>query len=200
MKCPNCGLENPPSAGKCDCGYNFKTGYRMLPDQSAQPSQKKLPTSVIVIAVVIVLFLLLIVSQVGQKNAPDIGSSEKAYHESQPIEVTLAKLQDGLGTSEKDPLVGRFTMLLDTLDPKFVEDRKAIADMTVKAQQMLKAKGISERLDRIMEGMNTAMYSTIQNQKYAEYISAYLTLRENGQSHDSAVNGLKALIRSLGAK
>ena len=23
MKCPNCGLENPDSAIKCDCGYNF---------------------------------------------------------------------------------------------------------------------------------------------------------------------------------
>lgn len=23
MKCPNCGLLNPPSALRCDCGYNF---------------------------------------------------------------------------------------------------------------------------------------------------------------------------------
>jgi len=23
MKCPECGLENPPSAGRCDCGYDF---------------------------------------------------------------------------------------------------------------------------------------------------------------------------------
>ena len=23
MKCPNCGLENPESALRCDCGYNF---------------------------------------------------------------------------------------------------------------------------------------------------------------------------------
>ena len=23
MKCPNCGLENPDSTLKCDCGYNF---------------------------------------------------------------------------------------------------------------------------------------------------------------------------------
>jgi len=24
MDCPNCGLANPPNAGKCDCGYNFE--------------------------------------------------------------------------------------------------------------------------------------------------------------------------------
>jgi hypothetical protein len=25
MKCPNCSLENHPSAMLCDCGYNFET-------------------------------------------------------------------------------------------------------------------------------------------------------------------------------
>ena len=26
MKCSNCGLENPPSALRCDCGFNFDKG------------------------------------------------------------------------------------------------------------------------------------------------------------------------------
>jgi len=26
MKCPNCGLHNPPSAMRCDCGHDFETG------------------------------------------------------------------------------------------------------------------------------------------------------------------------------
>jgi hypothetical protein len=26
MKCPNCELENPPEALRCDCGYNFPSG------------------------------------------------------------------------------------------------------------------------------------------------------------------------------
>jgi hypothetical protein len=117
-----------------------------------------------------------------------------------PIEVILAQLQKGIGTSESDPLVKRFRMLLDNLDPKFVEDRKAIADLTVKAQQLLKENAINEPLDRIMEGVNTAMYAKVANQNYAEYAAAYLTLRQQGQSHDAAVNGLKALIQSLGVK
>jgi hypothetical protein len=28
VQCPACGLENPPSAIQCDCGYNFETGIR----------------------------------------------------------------------------------------------------------------------------------------------------------------------------
>lgn len=26
MKCPNCGLENPDTALRCDCGYDFASG------------------------------------------------------------------------------------------------------------------------------------------------------------------------------
>jgi hypothetical protein len=25
MTCPVCGLLNPPAAGKCDCGFDFRT-------------------------------------------------------------------------------------------------------------------------------------------------------------------------------
>jgi uncharacterized RDD family membrane protein YckC len=25
MQCPKCGLLNPPTAGRCDCGYDFET-------------------------------------------------------------------------------------------------------------------------------------------------------------------------------
>jgi uncharacterized RDD family membrane protein YckC len=37
MKCPSCGLENPPTAQICDCGYNFEThvlGKPILPPTS----------------------------------------------------------------------------------------------------------------------------------------------------------------------
>jgi hypothetical protein len=26
MDCPKCNLVNPPTAERCDCGYDFKTG------------------------------------------------------------------------------------------------------------------------------------------------------------------------------
>jgi len=44
MKCPNCGLENPPEASKCDCGYDFVTGTikePLLPQENILPPNKE---------------------------------------------------------------------------------------------------------------------------------------------------------------
>jgi hypothetical protein len=42
MKCPNCKLENPPTALRCDCGYDFPSGIQkqsyILPQQSVTPA------------------------------------------------------------------------------------------------------------------------------------------------------------------
>jgi hypothetical protein len=35
MTCPSCGLENPPSSDRCDCGYAFTKEGRVLPPRPA---------------------------------------------------------------------------------------------------------------------------------------------------------------------
>src|SRR2546426_6943488 len=47
MKCPNCKLINPPSAIRCDCGYDFPTGsmktsylLRNLKEEKAQTESR----------------------------------------------------------------------------------------------------------------------------------------------------------------
>ncbi len=44
MKCPKCGLFNPPSAIRCDCGYDFKS-TRMeksfLTDDQQEQAEKR---------------------------------------------------------------------------------------------------------------------------------------------------------------
>ena len=37
MRCPNCGLVNPDSAQRCDCGYDFPSGTLKAPDPGAAP-------------------------------------------------------------------------------------------------------------------------------------------------------------------
>ena len=33
MKCPNCKLENPPTALRCDCGYDFPSATAATADR-----------------------------------------------------------------------------------------------------------------------------------------------------------------------
>jgi uncharacterized RDD family membrane protein YckC len=43
MKCPNCKLENPPGAERCDCGYDFISGNMKesyLGEQGPSPAEK----------------------------------------------------------------------------------------------------------------------------------------------------------------
>jgi hypothetical protein len=39
MKCPSCGLENPPSAQYCDCGHEFIPGTKPADWTPAQVSE-----------------------------------------------------------------------------------------------------------------------------------------------------------------
>jgi hypothetical protein len=105
---------------------------------------------------------------------------------------------DGDGTEEIK--VNRFRSLLSQLDDTYVENKKQISDMTVRGKEILKKEGVTESLLNIMEGMNKIFPSKIENQKYAEYIAAYLTLRKKGQSHQEAVDGLTDLIAAITAQ
>ena len=71
--------------------------------------------------------------------------------------------------------------------------------MTVKAQELMKEEGVVESLLSIMEGINQIFPAKVENQEYKQYVAAYITLRSQGQSHDQAVSGLRALIGSHGS-
>lgn len=116
----------------------------------------------------------------------------------EPIEYKLAVINAG-GYVPKDHItVARFRSLLRQLSKTYVENRQQIADMTVMAQKMLRKEGLEESLLNIMEGLNQLFPTPVKNQKYAEYAVAYVTLREKGQSHSQAIQGLIAILESLG--
>ena len=114
------------------------------------------------------------------------------------LEYKLAVLDAGRSVPKDHITVARFRSLLKQLSDTYVENRMEIADATVTAQNLLRKDGIKESLLDIMEGMNQLFSKPIKNQKYIEYAAAYVTLRENGQSHSEAIRGLKALLKSMG--
>lgn len=127
-------------------------------------------------------------------------SAPLAAHASEPLEYQLATLNAG-GYVPKDHItVARFRSLLTQLSATYVENKQQIADMSFTAQQQMRKDGINESLLNIMEGMNQLFTVRIENQKYAEYAAAYVTLRNSGQSHAQALGGLKALLQRLGVR
>lgn len=116
----------------------------------------------------------------------------------EPIEYQLATLNAQGYVSRDHITVARFRSLLSQLSSTYIEGQQQIADLSVKAQQLMKNDGVDESLLNIMEGLNQLFSTKIENQKYAEYAAAYVTLRSKGQSHSQAIGGLKALLRRMG--
>jgi tetratricopeptide (TPR) repeat protein len=92
------------------------------------------------------------------------------------IAFKLASIDKGKIINRDDVTVNRFRYLLKTLDSKTSETKVQIADMTVKAQQILRDEyGKEVSLLFLMENVNDAIPSGA-NVKYAEIISAYILL------------------------
>ncbi len=119
---------------------------------------------------------------------------------SESLEYQLATINASGYVSKDHITVARFRSLLNQLSVTFVEDKQQIADMSVSAQNLLKKEGIQESLINIMEGMNQLFSIKIENQKYAEYTAAYVTLRGQGQSHAVAIDGLQEFFRAFGVR
>jgi len=137
-------------------------------------------------------------ASIARKAITDLRTQEQRTRINKvSIERQLASIDAGRVVSENDLSVSRFRSLLDQLSQRFVENKQQVADMTVAMQDTLENKGISEKLLNIMKGMNRFAAVIPDNQKYAEWVAAYVTLRDSGQSHQEAIEGLIAIINSL---
>jgi hypothetical protein len=116
------------------------------------------------------------------------------------LEYKLAVIDSGGYVARDDLAVARFRSLLGQLDTKYVESPEEIANMSVKAQQVLRDKGISEPIRELMEGLNSVLDGPVGNQKYSEYAALYIQLRDSGRNHLQAVNVLRGSLRELGVQ
>ncbi len=98
----------------------------------------------------------------------------------EPIEYKLAVVDAGGYISKDHITIARFRSLLQQLTSKFIEDRTRIADMTVKAQQLLRKQGINEKMLDMVEGINRLVPRRFPNQQYGEYLAVYVDSRIRG--------------------
>ncbi len=140
----------------------------------------------------------------GEENKPKpsrpVTSQRPIAPKQRSLEYKLAIINKRGYVSEDDITVRRFRFLLGDLDNKFIESRQQIADMSVLAVEMLDEVGIAESLLNIMEGVNSIFPIKMENQRYAEYSAAYVTLRKKGMQHDEAVGSLGDIIRALSGR
>ncbi len=147
-----------------------------------------------------VLFFFIILLP-GMKDAVKTRSESQSAHtagESMSLEHQLAVINAGYKVSEDDVTVARFSSLRNQLSQTFVENKQEIVNATIHVQKMLKDRGISESVLTIMGGMNQLVFVKAKDPQYAEYTSAYVLLRDKGQSHAEAIAGLEGILRGLG--
>ncbi len=102
--------------------------------------------------------------------------AEEGTPVSESLEYKLAVVNEGGFVAEDDPLVGRFKSVLDNLQPKCTESRQKIADMGVKAQQLLQNKGVDLSLLRVMQAANDSIPPGFGTQPCADIFAALVTL------------------------
>lgn len=122
------------------------------------------------------------------------GASSSVNFEQQPLEFKLAYRD---GASDDEVKVNRYRSLLSQLSSTYVDSPQGIYESMVTAQIILQKKGISESEINIMDGMNKIFETKIPNQKIDQYLAAYITLRDQGKSHNEAVKDLSQLATAL---
>ena len=109
----------------------------------------------------------------------------------------LAKINARGYVSSDDMAVLKFHNLLVQMSGKFTEDEQQIADMSVKALELLENEGVTENLINIMEGLNTLPVTARDLpsswHEYRQYVALYVSARTK-LSHEETIKGLQAFI------
>ena len=75
MRCPSCGLFNPPSALKCDCGYDFTSGERprSRPRVESRRSSELSAFLIVPVIATIAWYVLMLCTARGRQRPSPLG-------------------------------------------------------------------------------------------------------------------------------
>lgn len=142
------------------------------------------------------LLLIALLLPVLASCAPDSGSSSTEDFRQLPLELKLAT---HWGDSADPVKVNRYRELFAQLAETYVDPPQGIYESIIATRVILEKKGVSESLLNIMDGLNQILARPIPNQKIDTYVAAYVVLRNKGESHDAAVNDLRAVMTAYEA-
>jgi len=132
------------------------------------------PWHVIVAVIALGLFIFIIckVNESSSKSTSTYSSDE------QTLEYQLAVINAGYRIPYSDPSISEFRKLLDSIQRKCRNERRAIGDMTVFAYNKLKEKGTRITLLEVMEKLDYSIPNEAigANLDYAEIVAAFLVL------------------------
>jgi len=123
-----------------------------------------------IISIIILSFSL--ISCNGQSSS----ENKTKITKNETVEYKLATLYKGFPPGEDDPIVMQFKDLLDNIERKTINTRIDIADITVKAQELLKENGIERSLLQILNDFNDSIPNEATSLKLEEVASLYMLL------------------------
>ena len=100
---------------------------------------------------------------------------------SETLEYKLAVVHKGGFVAEDDPLVSQFGRLLDSLTGKCRNGRQGVSDIGVRAQEILKERGVDLSLLEVMKGIDGSIPQEASGLDCADVAAAFVTLIVGGQ-------------------
>lgn len=114
---------------------------------------------------------------------------------SESLEYRLAVVNTESFVIEGDPIIGRFSSMLDQLSANYLEDRQQIANISIIICDKMKSNGIDESLLDIMDGLDKLIWpQDFKKRRYSEYLITYASLRNKGLNKQEAIETLQAMI------
>lgn len=96
---------------------------------------------------------------------------------------------------QDETMVRGYKAILDQLSAKYPgTSLHDLADLSVRGQGALEKHGIHVSIFDIIDGLNEATPSGLDNLSYKEVVAFYATLRANGMGHDEAIKGIVSFL------
>lgn len=132
----------------------------------------------------LIIFIALVLTACSEAKQPAVADLT-------PEQQLVALDNSGPLPKQNETIVQGYKAILDQLSAKYPgATRHDLAEQSVRGQGALEKKGIHVSLYEIIDGLNEATPTGLDNLSYNEVVAFYMTLRAKGMGHDEAIKGI----------